>query len=242
MIGKSIIELDSVDSTSNYIAKGLDEGDYEWGTAILAHFQTNGRGQRAAHWQSDNGQNLTFSFALPLKGIDSRAFFSVSRAICLSLVKTISSIVEGDIRIKWPNDILVDRQKIAGILIENRLGKNPAAICGIGLNINQSDFRDLPHATSLKKVSGKKFEVRLVLLELLEHLNLEWEILSSGDFRTQQGRYEAHLFAINQMVEYQENDQVKKGLIIGTTQDGRLSIQTETKKEAFLPKSIKLFY
>lgn len=242
MIGKSITKLNSVDSTSNYIAKAIDEGDYVWGTAILAHFQTNGRGQRAAHWQSGIGQNLTFSFALPLKGFDSRSFFSVSRAISLSLVKTISSLIDGEVRIKWPNDILVDNQKIAGILIENRLGSDPAAICGIGLNINQSEFRDLPHATSLKKKSGMHFEIRLVLLELLKNLNVEWETLSFGDFRNQRGRYEADLFGLNQTLDYEENGTVKKGQIVGTTEDGRLVIQTGTEENAFLPKSIKLRY
>ena len=162
MIGKSITELDSVDSTNNYIAKALDSGEYRWGTAILAHFQTNGRGQRAATWQSDNRQNLTFSFALPLKGFDSRAYFSISRAISLAILHTIRPYFNHEALIKWPNDILVDQKKIAGILIENKLTKNPAAICGIGLNINQTVFADLAQVTSLKLLTGASFDNRRV--------------------------------------------------------------------------------
>jgi BirA family biotin operon repressor/biotin-[acetyl-CoA-carboxylase] ligase len=242
MIGNSITELESVDSTSNYIAKAIDAGNYLWGTAILAHFQTNGRGQRATHWQSDNGQNLTFSFALPLSGFDSRAYFSVSRAISLSILETLKTFLSGDVHIKWPNDILVDQEKISGILIENKLSENPAAICGIGLNINQIEFPNLSHVTSLKLLTGEEFDKRRVLEVLLVNLNLEWDILSKGDFRNQKSRYESELFGLNQMIQFEENGFKIKGQIIGTTEDGRLLLKTEGIEKAYLPKSIKLLY
>ncbi|MFT5595607.1 MAG: BirA family biotin operon repressor/biotin-[acetyl-CoA-carboxylase] ligase [Flammeovirgaceae bacterium] len=242
MIGKSITELESVDSTSNYIAKAIDAGNYLWGTAILAHFQTNGRGQRAALWQSDNGQNLTFSFALPLSDFDSRAYFSVSRAISLSILKTVNTFLSGDVRIKWPNDILVDQKKISGMLIENKLRNNPAAICGIGLNINQTEFPNLPHVTSLKLLTGEEFDKQCVLEELLVNLNLEWDVLSKGDFRDQKSRYESELFGLNQVIQFEENGFKSEGQIIGTTEDGRLLVKTEGADKAYLPKSIKLLY
>jgi BirA family biotin operon repressor/biotin-[acetyl-CoA-carboxylase] ligase len=242
MIGKSIIELDSVDSTSNYIAKAIDAEEYDFGTAILAHFQTDGRGQRAATWQSDKNQNLTFSFALPLSGFDTRAFFSVSRAIGLSIVSTLKVYCKGDVNIKWPNDILVNQKKIAGILIENKLGASPAAICGIGLNINQMEFPKMPHVTSLKLLGGKEIDKYRVLQDLLINLNLEWELLSKGDFRNQKSRYEAELFGLNQSVQFEENNSGKNGRIVGTTEDGRLLLQTDGEEKAYLPKSIKLYY
>jgi len=242
MIGKSITELDSVDSTNNYIAKAIEAGNYHWGTAILAHFQTNGRGQRAATWQSDNGQNLTFSFAVPLNGFDSRAYFSVSRAISLAIVEAIKFHSGDNVSIKWPNDILVGHKKIAGILIENKLRKKPAAICGIGLNINQVDFPDLPHVSSLKIITGKEIDKKRVLNQLLESLNTEWGILSTGDFRNQKARYEAKLFGLNQTIQFAENNVIQKGQITGTTEDGRLLVKTEGIEKAFLPKSIKLLY
>jgi len=242
MIGKSITELDSVDSTSNYIAKSIEAGNYSWGTAILAHFQTDGRGQRAATWQSDSGLNLTFSFALPLNGFDSRAYFSVSRAISLGIVKTLKASVDNVIQIKWPNDILADRKKIAGILIENKLGENPAAICGIGMNVNQKEFDDLPHVTSLIRLSGKNFDKMHVLKELLFNLNQEWELLVSGDFRDQKSRYEAELFGNSQTIRFRENGLIEEGEIAGTTEDGRLLIRRNDVGKAYLPKSIKLLY
>jgi BirA family biotin operon repressor/biotin-[acetyl-CoA-carboxylase] ligase len=242
MIGKTITELDFVDSTNNYIAKALDTGNYEWGTAILAHFQTHGRGQREARWQSAERQNLTFSFALPLSGFDSRAYFSVCRIISLGIVRTLKDLTLENVRIKWPNDILVDRKKIAGILIENKLGKNPAAICGIGLNVNQTLFSELPSATSLHLQKDKKFDIKAVFNSLLKNLNEEWINLSTGDFRDLKSRYESQLFGLQETIDFEESGSLQSGRIIGTTEDGRLKIKTANQEKAFLPKGIKLLY
>ena len=140
MIGNSIISLDSVDSTNNYIAKAIQAGTYDWGTAILAHFQTHGRGQREAIWQSASSQNLTFSFGLELEAFDPRSFFTLSRAVSLALYQYLFDTLGDAVKIKWPNDMLFNQKKIAGILIENRVAKTPFAICGIGLNVNQTNF------------------------------------------------------------------------------------------------------
>lgn len=242
MIGHSIIELDSVDSTSNYIAKALETGNYRWGTAIMAHFQTNGRGQRATSWQSEGGKNLTFSFALPLNDFDSRAYFSISRAISLGISRTIRCLVEADVRIKWPNDILANQKKIAGVLIETKSGENQAAVCGIGLNVNQTAFPNLPHVGSLKLLSGKAFDVRKVLDQLLENLNSEWEMLHQGDFRNQQSRYESELYGLNKSHSFEENGSIFQGEITGTTADGRLRILSKGVEIACQPKSIKILY
>jgi BirA family biotin operon repressor/biotin-[acetyl-CoA-carboxylase] ligase len=242
MIGKSITELDSVDSTNNYIAKAIEAGNYVWGTAILAHFQTNGRGQRAASWQSDKGLNILFSFALPLIAFDRRAYFSVSRAISLGIVETLKPLTDAKVQIKWPNDILADQKKIAGILIENKLGDQPAAICGIGLNVNQTEFSNLSRATSLKLLSGKDFDKSKCLNNLLSNLNLEWNALYSGDFRDQKSRYETELFGMSKSIPFKKGRLYGEGVITGTTEDGRLLFKTSDELKAYLPKSIKLLY
>ena len=242
MIGKSITELDSVDSTNNYIAKAIEAGNYLWGTAILAHFQTNGRGQRAATWQSDASLNLTFSFALPLIDFDSQAYFSISRAISLGIVKTLKPQTSAKVQIKWPNDILAEGKKIAGILIENKVGDEPAAICGVGLNVNQVEFPNLSRATSLKLLSRKEYDRRAFLNELLSNLNREWEALDSGDFRDQKSRYETELFGMSQSIPFEKAGRQGKGVIMGTTDDGRLLFKSDEEIKAYLPKTIKLLY
>jgi len=242
MIGKSITELDSVDNTNNYIAKAIEGGEYRWGTAIMAHFQSDGRGQRGASWQSAKGKNLTFSFALPLEDFDSRAFFNVSRIISLALVNTLRQLNAEKVQIKWPNDILVDRKKVAGILIENKLSKNPAAICGIGLNVNQTEFIDLPQATSLSLQRSQSFDLPQIFNLLLINLNKEWSALSSGDFRNLKADYDRELFSLNENIDYEVNGEMRTGLIVGTTADGRLIIKTKNQEKAFLPKGLKLLY
>ena len=242
MIGNSIITLDSVDSTNNYIAKAIQAGTYDWGTAILAHFQTHGRGQREAIWQSASGQNLTFSFGLELESFDPRSFFTLSRAVSLAIYQYLFDELGEGVRIKWPNDILVNRKKIAGILIENRVAKTPFAICGIGMNVNQTNFEAMAKVTSLNLETGRAFMVEEVLQDLLSYLNQEWEILSHGDFRTQQGLYEERLYGMNQKVNFVIDGEQQIGHIIGTSPDGQLLVEVNGQKRNFQPIEIILEY
>jgi len=242
MIGKSIIILDSVDSTNNYVAKAIRQGTYVWGTAILAHFQTNGRGQREAIWQSASGQNLTFSFGLELKEFDPRSFFTLSRAISLALYQYLYDELGEGIKIKWPNDMLFNHKKIAGVLIENRLAKTPIAICGIGLNVNQTSFENLAKATSLKSETNRNYSIENVLDELLKHLNNEWRILNLEDFRTQQNRYDDRLFGIHEDLSFNINGELITGKVQGTTSDGKIQIDLKGSQRSFLPKEIGFLY
>ncbi|MCH2214437.1 MAG: biotin--[acetyl-CoA-carboxylase] ligase [Flavobacteriales bacterium] len=242
MIGDSIIILNSVDSTSNYIAKAISAGRYNWGTAILAHFQTNGRGQREAIWQSAPGRNLTFSFALRLEGFDPRSFFTLSRGVSLALYQCLFDELGEGVKIKWPNDLLYNRKKIAGILIESRIAKTPYAICGIGFNVNQTNFGSMTKATSLKIETTQTFSIEVVLQKLLRFLNEEWKILNQGDFRTQKIRYDERLFGINQSISFKIQGRSYEGLIKGTSQEGQLIVEIEGRHHSFQPKEIKLDY
>ena len=141
--GQFKVHLSRVDSTNNYAANLIKSGKAKSGTVILADEQTNGRGQRDAVWQSDPGLNLQFSAIwLPESFFikDQRYLnFAVSIAIQQFLSK---KGVEP--QIKWPNDILVGEKKISGVLIENQLQgqRINACIIGIGLNVNQTEFKN----------------------------------------------------------------------------------------------------
>lgn len=238
MIGNRILKFDRLDSTNNYVAKALKGSEYEQGTVILAHFQTEGRGQRGSEWQSDLGQNLTFSFALPLKGFDPRAYYLISMAIALGLNEGVAKCVGEKPKIKWPNDILISTGKVAGMLIETA---STHAVCGIGLNVNQKSF-NLESATSLRLETGSVFDRMDVLKTVLDELNQEWEILNSGDFRTMHERFENNLFGMNQSLNLTSNGERLRGIIRGVGLDGRLIVDVNGKEERFLPKEVTIEY
>ena len=161
-IGKNIIELDVVDSTNNYASK------------LVANFQGEGKGQRGNVWSSEPGKNLTFSLVLNPKRVAPSEAFVISKIVSLAICKYLESVIDEDVFIKWPNDIYVGEKKICGILIENQFKGNnfEYAIIGIGLNVNQTNFQNLPRVTSLFLESKKELDLKSVLTELLKSIEI----------------------------------------------------------------------
>ena len=169
-----IITLDECGSTNNVLKEMLARP--EWlpsGTTVRAIKQTEGRGQRGNSWEAEPGMNLTFSMVLRPGAMPPDCHFLVSEAIAVALVKFIQMLPgmeNHEVRIKWPNDILVDGKKIAGVLIENSLGGEGAliySIAGIGLNVNQTLFTsNAPNAVSLSQLTGEYYDLEFLLPDL----------------------------------------------------------------------------
>lgn len=243
MIGDKILQFKRLLSTNNYVAKELEDGQYDFGTVILAHFQSKGKGQRDSDWQSASGENLTFSFAVSLEGFDTRTYFLLSMALSLGLTAMLREIITSrKVYIKWPNDILLGSKKVAGILIETGKGAERHAICGIGLNVNQVQFENLPDATSMALESGGKFDRLKVLNRFLFFFNKEWRELNSGDFRTLHDRYCNELFGLGQKVFLEDDGLKNEAIIEDVSVDGRLVLNVNGKRRKILPKTVRLKY
>jgi len=176
MINKfHIIELDSIDSTNNYLSKLNNTTKLSNGTVILAYNQTNGRGQRGNTWSTIPHQNLTFSLFYTPDDLKIDHVFLISMATANAIHQYLAS-KQLQSTIKWPNDILVDKKKIAGILIENTIQQTNihSSIIGIGLNINQTEFEEGIKATSLLIEKEESSIIRIELLQLLEFLKEEF--------------------------------------------------------------------
>ncbi len=179
-IGLQIISFDQLDSTSNYIAKAIESRQYAEGTVILAHFQHQGRGQRGSNWQSNAGENITFSFGVNSDFLALHTQFLLAKAISIAIVDFLKSIIGREVYIKWPNDILAGDAKIAGLLIET-VGHNPRySIVGIGLNVNQLHFAAPYKATSIRQELGAEVNIQVVLNQLLGYINQRMDALIGG--------------------------------------------------------------
>lgn len=173
--GFQLIRLSRVDSTNNFAAKLQEAGSVSGPAAILAENQTAGRGQRGAHWESEPGANLTCSI-LPEVDLAASESYQLNMRAAVSVCQAIEPHVHhARVQIKWPNDILINRQKVAGILVENQLAgtRIEHSIVGIGLNLNQHAFT-ADGATSLGSFSGSKHGAEVVLGQILFHWN-RWE-------------------------------------------------------------------
>ncbi len=149
------------------------------GTVVTADYQTAGRGQRGADWQSPPGENMLISL-LCRPGLPARAALKFTLATALILREALATFgptaeLARRIRLKWPNDLILGGKKLAGILLESliRQEKAEALIVGVGLNLN-SDFtasRDL-NAVSCRDALGYPVDRR----EFIPHFVKTFEV------------------------------------------------------------------
>ena len=148
------------------------EERYGHGDVICAERQTAGRGQRGHTWTSPEGVNLLFSVVLCPTFLPAGEQFLLSQAVALALVDTLGTCGI-DARIKWTNDIYVGDMKICGILIENSFSANriDRAIVGIGINVNQTEFRsDAPNPVSMAMLTGRTYDLGNLLGDVTRHI------------------------------------------------------------------------
>lgn len=190
-IGRRHIHFDVTDSTNNRAAE-LAHDPANAGTVVTADLQSQGRGQHGRIWHSPPGTNVLLSALLfPPPELRRPAVLTAWAAVVVA--ETVLQLTGQQPRIKWPNDVLLDRKKVAGILIEcgvrppaERRAEDPIPyfVVGIGLNVNQSAEAfarmDLPTATSLAIGAGRQLEVRDVTRLLVRNLDEEYDRLLCG--------------------------------------------------------------
>lgn len=229
-IGSTVVRLEQVDSSNNYAQELVRDKMPIEGTVIVAKEQTSGRGQRSNSWVTEPQKNLTCSYILKPAFLAAKDQFMLSAVVAMAVYKTVSSFVpQAEVKVKWPNDILVGKKKIAGILIENSLrGRNLAtSIVGIGLNVNQTDFPKELNATSLKTLSGTKATIEEVLNELNAHLEKRYLQLRQGDLKGILSELNHNLFGFNEQRLLTINGKNERVTILGARPSGELQLQHE---------------
>lgn len=241
-----IIKLDAIASTNSYLKEiSLSKTPKDF-TVVVANEQTEGRGQMGTHWQAEASKNLTFSMFKNVSFLDVSDQFYISMAVASGVVNGLNELLIPKLSIKWPNDILSENKKIAGILIENVIKQNKllGSVIGIGLNVNQKHFNDLPNASSLHLIKGILYNKEEVLHILLKHIEEALNSLDSKNFKTIKEAYEAQLFRIKKPSTFKTpTDQLFSGFIEGITDDGKLKLRLEDEIiKKFDLKEIQLLY
>jgi len=225
-----IVKLHTIDSTNNYLKDLSKEQQLDKNTLVWALEQTKGRGQMGTTWHSEAGKNLTFSVFRKVQRVTIEEQFYVTMAASLAVKDVLQKLLIKKISVKWPNDILSDKQKICGILIESVIKKGDldAVIIGIGLNVNQSSFGPDLRATSIKNETGVHFDLQEILKLLVEQFHHYTSLLLDGALEKIKEDYEYHLFKRGKASTFLKNDQQQfVGIIQGVTDQGKLIIQEE---------------
>ena len=201
-IGKHIIRLESVDSTNNYATAAIKSGEASHGSLIYANFQEKGKGQRLNSWESEKGKNLLLSYVLTPNKLPSEKSFELNFICSLAVKDFVSHLAIGHtVNIKWPNDIMLNGKKVAGVLIENALqsGKLKFSILGIGLNMNQKEF-SYPSATSILKETKNVTDLELAISLLSSYLEKWYLKLEAGKLNDLILEYNSFLWKKNVLI------------------------------------------
>jgi BirA family biotin operon repressor/biotin-[acetyl-CoA-carboxylase] ligase len=236
---RNLIELTSVDSTNNYAANLLKTTNVVNGTTILTKRQENGRGQIGTTWHAAPGKNLIVSTILFPLLKNERAFY-LNIAVSLAVNKTLLD-VGIDSKVKWPNDIYVNGNKIAGILIENQIqGKLiHSSIIGLGLNVNQLIFPEGINGTSIAMEKGIELEIDTVFENYFANLDFYCDILMQSNFDLLLKKYYAVMHCYDELCEFQDVSGVFEGRIKGIDDIGKLQVLTENGVKKFDLKEVK---
>ena len=226
----NIIKLDAIDSTNSYLKKIILEKDISDYTIVTANFQTEGKGQLGYMWESEDSKNLLCSIYKKDLGIKVEDQFVLSMLVSLSIIRTLEKLNLPKLYIKWPNDIMSDNKKICGILVENMVKQNSIkeSVIGIGLNVNQDTFKNLPNATSIKKIKGVAFNIDELLNDLANNIKKQFIDFNQSKIDLIFRQYEDVLYRMNIPSTFKNSEgDVFTGFIKGVNNLGRLKVLLE---------------
>ena len=231
-IGQNKVFLPETESTNSYAIELLKNVNAIEGTVVYTHKQTQGKGQRGNSWNAEPERNVTLSLILKPNFLNSKNTFYLSKITALALHDVMTENLNDsqfDIKIKWPNDILVDRKKIAGVLIENSFLNESVqwSVAGIGLNVNQSDFGTLNTAVSLNLLTDKNYSLETVMESLFAHFEKWFLRLKRQELKLIDNSYQKLLFGLNTIGEFEHKGNRFKASVQGVNGSGLLQLKTE---------------
>jgi BirA family biotin operon repressor/biotin-[acetyl-CoA-carboxylase] ligase len=227
-----LLSYDTLDSTNDE-ARRLAEGGGAHGAVIWARSQTHGKGRRGRVWVSDTG-NLFMSFLLspdvPLERLPELSFVAG-----LAVLDTLEPIVEKqhDITLKWPNDVLLDGAKIAGILAESfetpKDSERAAmrwAVIGVGVNVEHHPKLDVGYPTTdLKQAGVEIISAKIILSRLIHHFVLRYDQWTRDGFAPIRAAWRAHAHLMGEQVRVNREEDMVEGIFKDIDAQGRMMVE-----------------
>lgn len=216
-----IHHYDNLDSTMN-AARKLARDHCPAFSVIIAECQTRGRGRLNRCWVSDKG-GLYFTVVLRPR-ISPLQSARVNLYACLVLVQTIQEHLGITAAVKWPNDILVENRKLAGMLAEMETEGDVVSFInmGMGVNVNNDPTRHEPRAVSLKQILGRSVARRPLLEAFLDRLEAGFAQAADDEVIA---RWKAHTVTLNRQVKVVTHDRVFRGLAVDMDPSGALMLK-----------------
>lgn len=222
----TVIYKDQVSSLMDEMKKLGEDGSPE-GTVMCAQSQSCGRGRQGRVWSSPEG-GLYFAVLLRPQWDMSR----ISLVTLLSAVAVCEAIInytEIHVTIKWPNDLLLEGRKLAGILVESQIKGRAVdfVVVGIGINVN-SDLQDLPEeGVSLRHISAQQYDFKNLLDSILERFEFWYDQCGDLGFQDLINRWKQLGETLGQRVQYDDGQGKVAGEAFDLAEDGSLMIRCD---------------
>ncbi|HRE76645.1 MAG TPA: biotin--[acetyl-CoA-carboxylase] ligase [Flavobacterium sp.] len=240
-----IIKLSAINSTNDYLKELIAKQVVTNYTVVTSKSQINGKGQMGSVWISEAGKNLTFSVLIKDLIVDVKQLYTLNIVVSLAIISVLEKYKIPSVSIKWPNDIMSGNHKIGGILIENSFKSDGEvfSIVGIGLNINQINFENLPNASSLKLKTGVDYDLDELLEEFCVSIR---QFVSKISSQTDSiwNLYHQKLFKIGVPMAFENKKREKfMGIIQHVSTEGLLNVLLENESIVqFGIKEVRMLY
>lgn len=211
-------------------------------TLLATEAQTAGRGRAGRSWHSVPGAALTFSlawkFARPVQ-----ALVGLPLAVGVVIADVLATF-DVAVRLKWPNDVLHDGKKLAGILIETAVAKNPDgvwAVIGIGLNLTMPDSLAAQIGRPAAAASGLQTQRNALMAALLNALAEALALFEQDGFKPFMARWNTlHAYAGKAVTILDRGQILHEGVAVGVDEIGRLILDTLTGRVAMVTGDVSL--
>ncbi len=242
VFGNKIFSFDTIDSTNNCAKAVAGCGAIE-GTVVITENQTEGKGRHGRTWLSSPEENLMFSLVLRPK-VAAESLNLLPLYVAVAVTEAIEKTTGLKVECKWPNDLLVNGKKLAGILIEGSVKQNAVeyVVIGIGINVNQTMFPPSlgMKATSVKLESSRSFVREDLFRAILHSLEKTYFQASPSGFQSILPDWISHTSMINKPISVSLQGSVISGVVKGLSPEGGLILQTEESEKTLYAGDVSL--
>lgn len=239
MFVKNHIQLDDISSTNLYLRKLIKDKSINENILVSTNYQEKGRGQRSNIWESEKNMNILISF-LYVHTTNNYDLFKFNMLISLAIYDFLSKYFKTGLKIKWPNDLMINNKKIAGVLVQN-IESNFKSIIGVGININQKEFKNFsPQATSFSNELNKEFNRNALILELMN--NFENYLINYFQFNDLKNSYMLKIYKFKQQTNFLNNLKEFKGEIVNFNSSGEIIIKSGDEFLSFKNGEVKMIF
>ena len=230
-LGESLYFFPTAESTNRFAFSLAGKGAPE-GTVVVADHQTLGRGRMQRVWLSPPAVNLYASIILrPALAPAFSAPLTIMAGVAIA--ELLAGYCPQQVKLKWPNDVLINKKKACGILTEMKTTGNKLdfVIIGIGININMQ-IQDLlpslaPIATSLRIETGKSFDRVDLTVKLLEQIGVFYQSFLNEGIKPLRELWLSYSQLLQRLIEIRFGEEVYRGIVRGMDDSGALIIETE---------------